>query len=131
MLRCLKLQVLGRRKQKSECGKPTVSRAKAFEGRLKTLGHEVKNFGKANSFVDRRLGEKEVGLSQDEKMIKRFALERRKRYGKDLYRLDETEEDNLTHYGQSLAEIEKYDDKPVSDEDEPVLGADINFGGNF
>lgn len=75
------------------------------------------------------MGERDTTASKEDKMIKRFALERRKRYGgKNVYQLDDVEE-NLTHYGQSLSEIEKYQDKPMSDDDEPNLSADANFGG--
>lgn len=45
--------------------------------RAKTLLVELKESGKSNSFKDQRLGEKNPSLSVDDKVIQRFALERK------------------------------------------------------
>ncbi|XP_037242001.1 nucleolar protein 14 [Falco rusticolus] len=73
-------------------------------------------------------------ISPEEKMIRRFTLERQKNYGKkNIYNLNEDEE--LTHYGQSLAEIEKMNDIIDSDsdtEERGTLSAELtaaHFGG--
>ncbi|KAM4672739.1 nucleolar protein 14 isoform 3-T4 [Amazona ochrocephala] len=67
-------------------------------------------------------------------MIRRFTLERQQNYGKkSIYNLNEDEE--LTHYGQSLAEIEKLNDIVDSDsdtEERGTLSAELtaaHFGG--
>ncbi|XP_025920439.1 nucleolar protein 14 isoform X3 [Apteryx rowi] len=67
-------------------------------------------------------------------MIKRFTLERQQNFGKkNIYNLNEDEE--LTHYGQSLAEIEKLNDIIDSDsdtEERGTLSAELtaaHFGG--
>uniref|UniRef100_A0A8C3MVY6 NOP14 nucleolar protein n=2 Tax=Geospiza parvula TaxID=87175 RepID=A0A8C3MVY6_GEOPR len=67
-------------------------------------------------------------------MIRRFTLERQQNYGKkNIYNLNEDEE--LTHYGQSLAEIEKLNDIVDSDsdtEERGTLSAELtaaHFGG--
>ena len=43
------------------------------------------------------------------------------------------EEENLTHYGQSISEIEQFDDDPRSDDEDEEknkkLDAEMNFGG--
>ena len=43
------------------------------------------------------------------------------------------EEENLTHYGQSISEIEQFDDDPRSDDEDEEknkkMDAEMNFGG--
>nr|XP_033806339.1 nucleolar protein 14 isoform X2 [Geotrypetes seraphini] len=67
-------------------------------------------------------------------MMKRFALERQRNMDKkSIYNLNEDEE--LTHYGQSLADIEKLNDIVDSDSDTEERGAlsaeltEAHFGG--
>ena len=44
--------------------------------RKETLLQEYKQQFKSNKFVDKRIGENDVSLSLEDKMMKRFALER-------------------------------------------------------
>ncbi|XP_008053974.2 nucleolar protein 14 [Carlito syrichta] len=61
-------------------------------------------------------------MSPEEKMMKRFALEQQRHHEKkSIYNLNEDEE--LTHYGQSLADIEKHNDIVDSDSDTEERGA--------
>ena len=56
---------------------------------------------------DKRLGENDASMSLEEKMLKRFAKERLKSDKKTKYNLnDDEEDDQLTHMGQSVAEIQ-------------------------
>ena len=56
-------------------------------------------------------------MSADDKMIARFTAERMKNHGKkSIFNLGG--EETLTHFGKSLAEIERLDDDPRSDEEE-------------
>ncbi|NXY44088.1 NOP14 protein, partial [Ceuthmochares aereus] len=128
-----KFNILGR-KTKNDVGLPGVSRSKAIRKRTQTLLKEYKERGKTNVFKDKRFGEYDTKISPEEKMIRRFALERQKNYGKkNIYNLNEDEE--LTHYGQSLAEIEKLNDIVDSDsdtEEKGTLSAELtasHFGG--
>ncbi|NWR71520.1 NOP14 protein, partial [Centropus unirufus] len=128
-----KFNILGR-KTKNDVGLPGVSRSKAIRKRTQTLLKEYKERGKANVFKDKRFGEYNTKISPEEKMIRRFALERQQNYGKkNIYNLNEDEE--LTHYGQSLAEIEKLNDIVDSDsdtEEKGTLSAELtaaHFGG--
>ncbi|NWU57084.1 NOP14 protein, partial [Dromas ardeola] len=128
-----KFNILGR-KTKNDVGLPGVSRSKAIKKRTQTLLKEYKEREKANVFKDRRFGEYNTKISPEEKMIRRFALERQQNYGKkNIYNLNEDEE--LTHYGQSLAEIEKLNDIVDSDsdtEERGTLSAELtaaHFGG--
>ncbi|KAM6401648.1 nucleolar protein 14 [Pluvialis apricaria] len=128
-----KFNVLGR-KTKNDVGLPGVSRSKAIKKRTQTLLKEYKEREKTNVFKDKRFGEYNTKISPEEKMIRRFALERQQNYGKkNIYNLNEDED--LTHYGQSLAEIEKLNDIIDSDsdtEERGTLSAELtaaHFGG--
>uniref|UniRef100_A0A8B9FQY7 NOP14 nucleolar protein n=1 Tax=Amazona collaria TaxID=241587 RepID=A0A8B9FQY7_9PSIT len=128
-----KFNILGR-KTKNDVGLPGVSRSKAIKKRTQTLLKEYKEREKTNVFKDKRFGEYNTKISPEEKMIRRFTLERQQNYGKkSIYNLNEDEE--LTHYGQSLAEIEKLNDIVDSDSDTEeggTLSAELtaaHFGG--
>ncbi|NWV76033.1 NOP14 protein, partial [Dasyornis broadbenti] len=128
-----KFDILGR-KTKNDVGLPGVSRSKAIKKRNQTLLKEYKEREKSNVFKDKRFGEYNTKITPEEKMIRRFALERQQNYGKkNIYNLNEDEE--LTHYGQSLAEIEKLNDIVDSDsdtEERGTLSAELtsaHFGG--
>ncbi|NXW48279.1 NOP14 protein, partial [Nyctiprogne leucopyga] len=128
-----KFNILGR-KTKNDVGLPGVSRSKAIKKRTQTLLKEYKEREKTNVFKDKRFGEYNSKISPEEKMIRRFTLERQQNYGKkNIYNLNEDEE--LTHYGQSLAEIEKLNDIVDSDsdtEERGTLSAELtaaHFGG--
>ncbi|XP_076835820.1 nucleolar protein 14 [Brachyhypopomus gauderio] len=128
-----KFEVLGR-KSKHDVGLPGVSRSKAINKRKKTLLKEFRLKHKDNKLIDRRFGEYDTNMAPEDKILKRFALERQRTQAKkDLYNLNEDEE--LTHYGQSLAEIEKLTDMVDSDsdtEERGLLSAELtaaNFGG--
>ncbi|XP_009957226.1 PREDICTED: nucleolar protein 14 [Leptosomus discolor] len=128
-----KFNILGR-KTKNDVGLPGVSRSKAVKKRTQTLLKEYKEREKTHVFKDKRFGEYNTKISPEEKMIRRFTLERQQNYGKkNIYNLNEDEE--LTHYGQSLAEIEKLNDIVDSDsdtEERGTLSAELtaaHFGG--
>ncbi|NXM93198.1 NOP14 protein, partial [Sylvia borin] len=128
-----KFDILGR-KTKNDVGLPGVSRSKAIKKRNQTLLKEYKEREKTNVFKDKRFGEYNTKITPEEKMIRRFALERQQNYGKkNIYNLNEDEE--LTHFGQSLAEIEKLNDIVDSDsdtEERGTLSAELtaaHFGG--
>lgn len=102
--------------------------------RCKTLLKEYKERDKSNVFVDKRFGEYNSNISLEEKMLKRFTLEQQRQHEKkNIYNLNEDEE--LTHYGQSLADIEKHNDIVDSDsdtEERGTLSAELtaaHFGG--
>ncbi|KAM4720033.1 nucleolar protein 14 [Anableps anableps] len=128
-----KFDVLGR-KSKHDVGLPGVSRSKAINKRKQTLLKEYKQKRKSNKFIDRRLGEYDAKMAPEDKILQRFAIERQRVHGKrDVYNLNEEEE--LTHYGQSLAEMEKFNDTVGSDdesEEKGLLSAELtasHFGG--
>ncbi|CAM4663803.1 unnamed protein product [Leuciscus chuanchicus] len=128
-----KFDVLGR-KSKHDVGLPGVSRSRANQKRKETLLKEFRLKGKNNKFVDRRFGEYDSKITPEEKILQRFTLERQRTHDrKDMFNLNEEEE--LTHYGQSLAEMEKMTDVIDSDsdsEEKGLLSAELtasHFGG--
>nr|XP_056711655.1 nucleolar protein 14 [Euleptes europaea] len=128
-----KFHILGR-KTKHDVGLPGVSRSKAHKKRTQTLLKEYKEKDKSSVFKDKRIGEYDTRINPEEKMMKRFALEQQKNHEKkSIYNLNE--EEDLTHYGQSLADIEKLNDVLESDSDTEetgVLSAELtaaHFGG--
>lgn len=108
-----KQKVLGR-KSKNDRGLPGISRAKAINRRKQSLLQEYKLKNKDNLFLDKRIGEKNSGMSAEDKAIARFAKERTKAYKKSIFNLHD--EEILTHRGQTLEEIEKFDDPRSDDE---------------
>lgn len=135
-----KMKVLGR-KLKNDKGLPGVSRAKALNKRKHTLLQEYKVLNKANKFSDKRIGEKNSALSEEDRVMARFTAERLKAHKKQsIFNL--ADEEVLTHRGQTLSEIEKFDDVRSDDDDDSLdgdeaggLGADFvedaHFGGGI
>lgn len=109
-----KQKVLGR-KSKNDRGLPGISRAKAINRRKQSLLQEYKLKNKDNVFLDKRIGEKNSAMSAEDKAMARFTKERIKAHKKkNIFNLNDDEV--LTHRGQTLEEIEKFDD-PKSDEE--------------
>jgi len=112
---------------------PGVSRSRATEKRAATLGVEFKKRLKKNKFVDERFGAGDETMTAEDKMMRRFTLERQKHHSKhSAFNLDDTEE-FLTHKGQNIDEIEEFGDVYHSDSDDDVKGGDnttgLHFGG--
>jgi nucleolar protein 14 len=97
-----KFNVMNRQKKHS-LGKPTASRSLALEKRKQTLGVEFKQNNKVNVFQDHRRVNNGGGGGG-------FQAPKQ-----SIYNLNESEV--LTHGGQTLAEIERFDDV-AQDEDE-------------
>lgn len=109
-----KQKVLGKR-NKNDRGLPGISRAKAINKRKQSLLQEYKQKNKTNVFLDKRIGEKNFTMSVEDKATMRFAMERIKAHKKkNIYNLNDDEV--LTHRGQTLEEIEKFDDPKSDDE---------------
>lgn len=123
-----KFQVLGR-KSKTDRGLPGISRAKALKKRKATLLQEYKLKDKSNKFMDRRIGERNSAMTAEDKMTARFTAERmRSQSRKAMFNL--ADEETLTHRGQTLNEIEKFDD-PRSDEDDDDDDNPLRAKGNL
>ncbi|KAH9492946.1 nucleolar complex protein 14 [Bulinus truncatus] len=127
----VKHSVVNRKLQKWEKGLPGVSRSKAVKKRKDTLLRELHHMKKSNLLHDKRFGENDSNLTADEKMVQRFAMEKKKQMRKSDFNLNE-EEVVLTHYGQSLAENLQDTIASDSEDDEDaqkLKTGDLQFGG--
>ncbi|KAF7992349.1 hypothetical protein HCN44_001674 [Aphidius gifuensis] len=110
-----KQNVLGRQ-SKADRGLPGVARSKALNKRKKTLLQEYNSKDKDNVFKDRRIGEKDFTMSFEEKAQARYSAELMKAHKKkNIYNLGE--EVTLTHRGNTLEEIERFENPNSDDED--------------
>lgn len=135
----LKHDVLGKKKGSLGVGYPGLSRKRAYEQREKSLGVEYDRRGKVNKIVDKRIGERSKGISSEEKASMRFSAERWKHLKKSskFNLADDSEEsvDVLTHGGEILTTVQKYDRTIASDDEDDTgdIGADVvkvaHFGG--
>ncbi|KAI4460556.1 nop14 [Holotrichia oblita] len=110
-----KLKVLGK-KNKNDRGLPGVSREKALKKRKHTLQQEFKLNNKANRFVDKRIGEGDINMTEEDRFIARYAKLKAKHHKKSIFNL--ADEEVLTHKGQALSEIEKFEDAKSDDDDD-------------
>lgn len=90
------------------------ARSAAIDQRKRTLLVEYQQRGHVNAFIDKRIGENDEKLSHEEKMLIRYQKEKQKKLlKKSLFSLEDTEQ-GLTHLGQSLSELDSFDDIRVS-----------------
>ncbi|CAI5721107.1 unnamed protein product [Peronospora destructor] len=127
-----------------------AARAEAERKRHKTLGAEFKARNKSNVFKDKRLGEQDLTLSMEDKMMARFQTERKRKMRNAsmfvLHDSDSEQEENddalfLTHKGTKIGADDDYDilnvdrmsDEEVEDEEGRKMDRDIvnklHFGG--
>jgi nucleolar protein 14 len=88
---------------------------------------EFEERGHAGGIVDRRFGENDPTMSLEERMLQRFTTERQRAAKGSLFNLDD--EDELTHYGQSLSKLDDFDDAGIGldDDDEGWCWKTVNF----
>ncbi|KAG8975578.1 nucleolar complex protein 14, partial [Tulasnella sp. 427] len=96
-------------------GRPAVAAQIGLEQRRKTLLSEYQQRGRVGGIVDRRYGENNPHLTAEEKMLKRFTHERKKSSNVS-YNLEDEEE--LTHYGQSLNAVDDFERTGLALEDD-------------
>ncbi|KAL2609472.1 hypothetical protein R1flu_028045 [Riccia fluitans] len=137
-----KFDVLGKKQKKGETRRVGLSRSLAVEKRKDTLLQEYKERNKGNKFVDRRFGEKDAVLNEEEKAIMRFQKERQAQISRQskfaLRDEDEEEEEILTHGGKALSTVDDYEDEDndsMEDDDDFLDGLskeevmNLHFGG--
>ncbi|KAI7870935.1 nucleolar protein 14 [Spinellus fusiger] len=132
-----KFQVVGRT-VKGTSGKPTLSKQIGEDNRKKNLLSEMKGKHRVGGIIDKRFGENNPFLTPEEKMLERFTKEKQRnaRSGGSMYNLDDDDEINLTHYGQSLGDMDDFDDAGLELSDEEENGqlnrsivSKMHFGG--
>ncbi|KAK2465987.1 hypothetical protein APHAL10511_001628 [Amanita phalloides] len=116
---------VGGRKIKGVVGRPAQSRMAGIEQRKKTLLKEYEERNRAGGILDRRFGENDPTMSLEERMLERFTRERQRAAKASAFNLED--EDELTHYGQSLSNLDDFDDVGLMlDEHEEEEGDEIN-----
>ena len=66
--------------------------------------------------MDRRFGENDPAMSLEERMLERFTRERQRGSTAAMFNLEDEQE--LTHYGQSLSKFDDFDDVGVLDDED-------------
>ncbi|KAI0787126.1 Nop14-like family-domain-containing protein [Irpex lacteus] len=114
---------VGGRKIAGTMGKPAQSKQAGIERRKKTLLKEYEERDHAGGIVDRRFGENDPTMTPEERMLERFTRERQRASKGATYNLED--EDELTHYGQSLSNLDDFDNVGLGldEEEEADLGA--------
>ncbi|KAL0070159.1 nucleolar complex protein 14 [Marasmius tenuissimus] len=107
---------VGGRKLKGVTGKPAQSKMAGIEQRKKTLLKELEERGRAGGILDRRFGENDPAMSLEERMLERFTRERQRASKGSAFNLED--EDELTHYGQSLSNMDDFDNTGLGLEDD-------------
>lgn len=97
---------------------------------------EYKGRERVGNFLDRRFGENDKNMSVEEKLMERFAKEKSRRMEKgELFNL-ESDDEELTHFGQSLSKLEdisehdpRLDDDLELDSIDKARVESLHFGG--
>jgi nucleolar protein 14 len=75
--------------------------------------------------VDRRFGENDPTMTPEERMLERFTRERQRASKASVFNLDDDVE--LTHYGQSLSNLDDFDDVDLGLDDEEDEQGESHF----
>lgn len=86
---------------------------------------EYESKDKVGGLVDRRFGENDPTLSLEEKMLARFTKERQRASKGVVYNLED--QDELTHFGQSLSRMDDFDDAGLTLDDDEEENAGMLF----
>jgi nucleolar protein 14 len=88
---------------------------------------EYEEKDRAGGVVDRRFGENDPTLSLEERMLERFTKERQRASKGATFNLEDEEE--LTHYGQSLSKLDDFDNVGLGldddDEDQGIYSLSL------
>ena len=87
---------------------------------------ELQEKDRAGGIVDRRFGENDPTMTPEERMLERFTREHQRTSRGAAFNLED--EDELTHYGQSLSKLDDFDNVGLGldDEEEEEGGGQID-----
>ncbi|KAL5385354.1 hypothetical protein DPSP01_004813 [Paraphaeosphaeria sporulosa] len=95
-------------------GRPGVTKSQGEETRRKTLLPEMSKRNKMGGIMDRRIGEDDLTMSLEDKMMARFEREQQRTRGGNVFDLEDDGDDvELTHAGKSL----RFDEGDLGKED--------------
>ncbi|EKM59895.1 uncharacterized protein PHACADRAFT_86191 [Phanerochaete carnosa HHB-10118-sp] len=98
---------VGGRKIAGVMGRPAQSKQAGIEQRKRILLKEYQERDRVGGIVDRRFGENDPAMPLEERMLERFTRERQRASKGAAFNLED--EDELTHYGQSLSKLDDFD----------------------
>eukprot|EP00252_Welwitschia_mirabilis_P014875 TRINITY_DN32930_c0_g1_i1.p1 TRINITY_DN32930_c0_g1~~TRINITY_DN32930_c0_g1_i1.p1 ORF type:complete len:905 (-),score=254.76 TRINITY_DN32930_c0_g1_i1:497-3211(-) len=132
-----KFDILGK-KAKNQGRRIGLARSLAIEKRKKTLLKEYETSRKSNVFLDKRFGEKDDNLPEEDRALLRFQRERQAQLRKKRkYVLTEGDDDILTHHGEALSTLDDFQDEITDDEGDDMMKLNdsmtkaLNFGGGI
>ena len=100
--------------------------AKALAERKKKLRHQLEQAKKSNSFVDKRIGEYDQNMTEEQQNLARIVKERTRRSKRiDKFSLDDDDEDGgpvLTHKGKAIDSFTAKDHVMLSDDEDDDNG---------
>ena len=99
--------------------------------RKKTLLKEYEERNRAGGILDRRFGENDPTMSLEERMLERFTRERQRAAKGSAFNLED--EDELTHYGQSLSNLDDFDDVGLrlDEEEEEDESGELSYSNSI
>ena len=133
-----RFDVLGDKPQAGSKKKPQKKAQKTDEGirrRAKTLLVEYQRRGRNNAFMDRRFGEGDDTIGEEDKAILRYQKERIRQAKANRFALDDGDgiddydNDVLTHQGRSLDDATDFGGGPGSDDDDDLFQPKRDVGG--
>ena len=135
-----KFNILGKKGSKGDVKRVSQKRSAAVEKRKDTLLVEYRQLRKSNAFVDKRFGEDDASLTQEEKALMRFQKQRMKELSGSKFSLADEEDEEygmgmqLTHLGKSIDDslgedaLRSFENGEDEDDGTDVLEK-YNFGG--
>ncbi|KAI0660726.1 nucleolar protein 14 [Cubamyces menziesii] len=115
---------VGGRKIVGTTGRPAASKQAGIEQRKKTLLKEFEEKDRSGGIVDRRFGENDPTMTPEERMLERFTRERQRASKGVSFNLED--EDELTHYGQSLSKLDDFDNVGLGLDDDDEDGGQMD-----
>jgi nucleolar protein 14 len=116
--------------------KSTKQALENLQKRQKTLRSNLKDSKKANTFIDRRIGQYDADMTQDDRMLARLVKERTRQSKKSSkFQLEDDDNDKfLTHKGKKLdpnkSEVLYSDDEDEHGGNLEAVDTELHFGGS-
>ncbi|TIC41934.1 Nop14-like protein [Wallemia mellicola] len=124
---------VGGRKVIGSIGAPAKAKQAGINQRKEALLPALENRNKSSKFKDRRFGEQDPTLDEEERMLERYQAEKANSGKRSRNNADFNLEDNdeLTHYGQSLALDDDFANAGLGDNDDDDAGTRFDAFGGF
>ena len=119
--------IFGKKKPKIEFGSPGYSRHQGFLKRKRLLLSQLKKRESCNSFSDKRIGQYSEDLNEDDRLLKRFAMQRKVKYQNEDMSLCENTIPDLG--SDNVAKLDSLMD--LSSDDDRLDATESHFGGGF